>query len=118
MINSAYIAEIAPAQYYPFTGFAKRGLKALGLSRAEPSHVFYRLLCARMLPPLGNQWIISIKTPRCFVFIRSRKTGPVRASTCVAACGKSGRVAVFWPDHCAGVELYFCVVLKKVENPV
>ena len=59
MINSgAYIAEITEA-----------GL-ALGLSRRETiRHVILPLALRRMLPPLGNQWIISIKDTSLFIVI-------------------------------------------------
>ncbi len=64
MINSgAYIAEITRGAVLSIhKGFREAGL-ALGLSRWETiRYVILPLALRRMLPPLGNQWIISIKT--------------------------------------------------------
>ncbi|ANE77035.1 glutamine ABC transporter permease GlnP [Dickeya solani] len=70
MINSgAYIAEITRGAVLSIhKGFTEAGL-ALGLShRATLRHVITPLALRRMLPPLGNQWIISIKdTSLCIV---------------------------------------------------
>ena len=60
MINSgAYIAEITRGAVLSIhKGFREAGL-ALGLSRRETiRHVILPLALRRMLPPLGNQWII------------------------------------------------------------
>ena len=62
MINSgAYIAEITRGAVLSIhKGFREAGL-ALGLSRRETiRHVILPLALRRMLPPLGNQWIIVI----------------------------------------------------------
>ena len=60
MINSgAYIAEIT-----------RGAVLSLGLSRRETiRHVILPLALRRMLPPLGNQWIISIKDTSLFIVI-------------------------------------------------
>ncbi|VDR28799.1 Glutamine transport system permease protein glnP [Raoultella terrigena] len=71
MINSgAYIAEITRGAVLSIhKGFREAGL-ALGLSRSETiRHVILPLALRRMLPPLGNQWIISIKDTSLFIVI-------------------------------------------------
>lgn len=71
MINSgAYIAEITRGSVLSIhKGFREAGL-ALGLSkRATLRHVIAPLALRRMLPPLGNQWIISIKDTSLFIVI-------------------------------------------------
>ncbi|GKW15517.1 glutamine ABC transporter permease GlnP [Pectobacterium actinidiae] len=71
MINSgAYIAEITRGSVLSIhNGFREAGL-ALGLSRrATLRHVIAPLALRRMLPPLGNQWIISIKDTSLFIVI-------------------------------------------------
>jgi len=71
MINSgAYIAEITRGAVLSIhKGFSEAGL-ALGLSRRETiRHVILPLALRRMLPPLGNQWIISIKDTSLFIVI-------------------------------------------------
>lgn len=71
MINSgAYIAEITRGAVLSIhKGFREAGL-ALGLSRRETiRHVILPLALRRMLPPLGNQWIISIKDTSLFIVI-------------------------------------------------
>ncbi len=69
MINSgAYIAEITRGSVLSIhKGFTEAGL---GLSRrATLRHVIAPLALRRMLPPLGNQWIISIKDTSLFIVI-------------------------------------------------
>ena len=71
MINSgAYIAEITRGAVLSIhKGFREAGL-ALGLSRRETiRYVILPLALRRMLPPLGNQWIISIKDTSLFIVI-------------------------------------------------
>lgn len=71
MINSgAYIAEITRGAVLSLhNGFREAGL-ALGLSRrATLRYVIMPLALRRMLPPLGNQWIISIKDTSLFIVI-------------------------------------------------
>ncbi|MEH0835023.1 glutamine ABC transporter permease GlnP [Pectobacterium cacticida] len=71
MINSgAYIAEITRGSVLSIhNGFREAGL-ALGLSRrATLRYVIAPLALRRMLPPLGNQWIISIKDTSLFIVI-------------------------------------------------
>ncbi|MBW7984666.1 glutamine ABC transporter permease GlnP [Enterobacillus tribolii] len=71
MINSgAYIAEITRGAVQSIhSGFREAGL-ALGLSRRETlRYVIMPLALRRMLPPLGNQWIISIKDTSLFIVI-------------------------------------------------
>lgn len=71
MINSgAYIAEITRGAVLSIhNGFREAGL-ALGLSkRATLHYVIAPLALRRMLPPLGNQWIVSIKDTSLFIVI-------------------------------------------------
>ena len=71
MINSgAYIAEITRGSVLSIhKGFSEAGL-ALGLSHRETiRHVILPLALRRMLPPLGNQLIISIKDTSLFIVI-------------------------------------------------
>ena len=68
MINSgAYIAEITRGAVLSIhKGFRE----AAALSRRETiRHVILPLALRRMLPPLGNQWIISIKDTSLFIVI-------------------------------------------------
>ena len=71
VINSgAYIAEITRGAVLSINkGFREAGL-ALGLSRRETlRYVIMPLALRRMLPPLGNQWIVSIKDTSLFIVI-------------------------------------------------
>ncbi|PWK11866.1 glutamine ABC transporter permease GlnP [Pantoea ananatis] len=71
MINSgAYIAEITRGAVLSINkGFREAGL-ALGLSsRGTLRYVIMPLALRRMLPPLGNQWIVSIKDTSLFIVI-------------------------------------------------
>ncbi len=71
VINSgAYIAEITRgAVLSVHKGFQEAGL-ALGLSKtATILHVIAPLAFRRMIPPLGNQWIVSIKDTSLFIVI-------------------------------------------------
>ncbi|MGK2946900.1 MAG: glutamine ABC transporter permease GlnP [Candidatus Malihini olakiniferum] len=71
MVNSgAYIAEITRGSVLSIhKGFCEAGL-ALGLSKRDTlRHVIAPLALRRMLPPLGNQWIISIKDTSLFIVI-------------------------------------------------
>ena len=71
MINSgAYIAEITRGAVLSIhNGFLEAGL-ALGLSKRDTlRYVIMPLALRRMLPPLGNQWIVSIKDTSLFIVI-------------------------------------------------
>ncbi|MBS0969649.1 glutamine ABC transporter permease GlnP [Chimaeribacter arupi] len=71
IINSgAYIAEITRGAVLSIhNGFREAGL-ALGLSRRDTlRYVIAPLALRRMLPPLGNQWIVSIKDTSLFIVI-------------------------------------------------
>ncbi len=71
VINSgAYIAEITRGAVLSVNkGFREAGL-ALGLSKRDTlRYVIAPLALRRMLPPLGNQWIISIKDTSLFIVI-------------------------------------------------
>ncbi|AWK14991.1 glutamine ABC transporter permease GlnP [Candidatus Fukatsuia symbiotica] len=71
MINSgAYIAEITRGAVLSIhKGFREAGL-ALGLSKRDTlRYVIAPLALRRMLPPLGNQWIVSIKDTSLFIVI-------------------------------------------------
>ncbi|PPS59172.1 hypothetical protein CRX72_12210 [Pantoea sp. BRM17] len=70
-VNSgAYIAEITRGAVLSINkGFREAGL-ALGLSRRETlRYVIMPLALRRMLPPLGNQWIVSIKDTSLLLII-------------------------------------------------
>lgn len=71
MINSgAYIAEITRGAVLSIhNGFREAGL-ALSLSKRDTlRYVIAPLALRRMLPPLGNQWIVSIKDTSLFIVI-------------------------------------------------
>ncbi|GAA0470614.1 MULTISPECIES: glutamine ABC transporter permease GlnP [Tatumella] len=71
MINSgAYIAEITRGALLSINkGFKEAGL-AMGLSsRATLWYIIMPLALRRMIPALGNQWIISIKDTSLFIVI-------------------------------------------------
>lgn len=71
IINSgAYIAEITRGAVLSIhNGFREAGL-ALGLSKRDTlRYVIMPLALRRMLPPLGNQWIVSIKDTSLFIVI-------------------------------------------------
>lgn len=71
MSNSgAYIAEITRGAVLSIhNGFREAGL-ALGLSKRDTlRYVIAPLALRRMLPPLGNQWIVSIKDTSLFIVI-------------------------------------------------
>ena len=71
MITSgAYTAEITRGAVLSINkGFREAGL-ALGLSSRETlRYVIMPLALRRMLPPLGNQWIVSIKDTSLFIVI-------------------------------------------------
>lgn len=68
--SSAYIAEIARGAILSINkGFIEAGL-AMGLTRRETViTIILPLALRRMLPPLGNQWITSIKDTSLFIVI-------------------------------------------------
>ncbi|MEC5320747.1 glutamine ABC transporter permease GlnP [Brenneria populi subsp. brevivirga] len=71
MINSgAYIAEITRGAILSINkGFREASL-AMGLSQRDTLiHVIMPLALRRMIPALGNQWIISIKDTSLFIVI-------------------------------------------------
>ncbi len=71
MVNSgAYIAEITRGAVLSIhKGFKEAGL-ALGLSSRDTlRYVVAPLAFRRMIPPLGNQWIVSIKDTSLFIVI-------------------------------------------------
>ncbi|SDT17643.1 glutamine ABC transporter permease GlnP [Pseudomonas fuscovaginae UPB0736] len=71
MINSgAYIGEITRGAVLSINkGFREAGL-ALGLSRRDTlRYVIAPLAFRRMIPALGNQWIVSIKDTSLFIVI-------------------------------------------------
>lgn len=71
MLNSgAYIAEITRGAVLSINrGFREAGL-ALGLSKRDTlRYVIAPLAFRRMLPALGNQWIVSIKDTSLFIVI-------------------------------------------------
>lgn len=88
-------------------GFSEAGL-ALGLSRRETiRHVILPLALRRMLPPLGNQWIISIKDTSLFIVIGvaelTRQGG--RSYWQLPRAGNLECGSRCLPDHYSGSEL-------------
>lgn len=71
VINSgAYIAEITRGAILSINKGFKEASLAMGLSpRSTLWHVIMRLAFRRMIPALGNQWIISIKDTSLFIVI-------------------------------------------------
>lgn len=71
MINSgAYIAEITRGAVLSIHSGFREAWLALGLSRRDTlRYVIMPLALRRMLPPLGNQWIVSIKDTSLFIVI-------------------------------------------------
>ncbi len=71
IINSgAYIAEITRGAILSINRGFKEASLAMGLSqRATLWHVIMPLALRRMIPALGNQWIISIKDTSLFIVI-------------------------------------------------
>ncbi|MGS3447883.1 glutamine ABC transporter permease GlnP [Klebsiella electrica] len=71
MINSgAYIAEITRGAILSINKGFKEASLAMGLSqRSTIWHVIMPLALRRMIPALGNQWIISIKDTSLFIVI-------------------------------------------------
>ncbi len=71
IINSgAYIAEITRGAILSINKGFKEASLAMGLSqRATLWHVIMPLALRRMIPALGNQWIISIKDTSLFIVI-------------------------------------------------
>ena len=71
VINSgAYIAEITRGAILSINKGFKEASLAMGLSpRSTLWHVIMPLAFRRMIPPLGNQWIISIKDTSLFIVI-------------------------------------------------
>ncbi len=118
MINSgAYIAEITRGAVLSIhKGFREAGL-ALGLSRRETiRHVILPLALRRMLPPLGNQWIISIKDTSLFIVIgvaELTRQGQEIIAGNFRAPGNLERRGRLLFDHYAGAELYFASVLER-----
>ncbi len=122
MINSgAYIAEITRGAVLSIhKGFREAGL-ALGLSRWETiRYVILPLALRRMLPPLGNQWIISIKDTSLFIVIGvaelTRQGQEIIAGNFRALRleRRGGALSDYYP----GAELYSASSGKKDENPV
>lgn len=123
MINSgAYIAEITRGAVLSIhKGFREAGL-ALGLSRWETiRYVILPLALRRMLPPLGNQWIISIKDTSLFIVIGvaelTRQGQEIIAGNFRALEDLERRGGVL-SDYYHGAELYSASSGKKDENPV
>lgn len=122
MINSgAYIAEITRGAVLSIhKGFREAGL-ALGLSRWETiRYVILPLALRRMLPPLGNQWIISIKDTSLFIVIgvaELTRQGQEIIAGNFRALEIWSAVAVFYLII-TGAELYSASSGKKDENPV
>lgn len=123
MINSgAYIAEITRGAVLSIhKGFREAGL-ALGLSRWETiRYVILPLALRRMLPPLGNQWIISIKDTSLFIVIgvaELTRQGQEIIAGNFRALEIWSAVAVFYLIITPGAELYSASSGKKDENPV
>ncbi|ADO09870.1 Putative glutamine transport system permease protein glnP [Pantoea vagans C9-1] len=71
VINSgAYIAEITRGAILSINKGFKEASLAMGLSqRSTQWHVIMPLALRRMIPALGNQWIISIKDTSLFIVI-------------------------------------------------
>ena len=71
VINSgAYIAEITRGAILSINKGVKAASLAMGLSpRSTLLHVIMPLAFRRMIPALGNQWIISIKDTSLFIVI-------------------------------------------------
>lgn len=71
IINSgAYIAEITRGAILSINRGFKEASLAMGLSqRSTLWHVIMPLALRRMIPALGNQWIISIKDTSLFIVI-------------------------------------------------
>ncbi|RPD94327.1 glutamine ABC transporter permease GlnP [Candidatus Pantoea deserta] len=71
VINSgAYIAEITRGAILSINKGFKEASLAMGLSqRSTLRHVIMPLALRRMIPALGNQWIISIKDTSLFIVI-------------------------------------------------
>lgn len=71
VINSgAYIAEITRGAILSINKGFKEASLAMGLSpRSTLLHVIMPLAFRRMIPALGNQWIISIKDTSLFIVI-------------------------------------------------
>ncbi|PJZ04021.1 glutamine ABC transporter permease GlnP [Pantoea rodasii] len=71
VINSgAYIAEITRGAILSINKGFKEASLAMGLSqRSTVWHVILPLALRRMIPALGNQWIISIKDTSLFIVI-------------------------------------------------
>lgn len=71
VINSgAYIAEITRGAILSINKGFKEASLAMGLSpRSTLRHVIMPLAFRRMIPALGNQWIISIKDTSLFIVI-------------------------------------------------
>ncbi len=122
MINSgAYIAEITRGAVLSIhKGFREAGL-ALGLSRWETiRYVILPLALRRMLPPLGNQWIISIKDTSLFIVIgvaELTRQGQEIIAGNFRALRLERRGGVL-SDYYPGAELYSASSGKKDENPV
>ncbi len=123
MINSgAYIAEITRGAVLSIhKGFREAGL-ALGLSRWETiRYVILPLALRRMLPPLGNQWIISIKDTSLFIVIgvaELTRQGQEIIAGNFRALEISERRGGVLSDYYPGAELYSASSGKKDENPV
>ena len=112
MINSgAYIAEITRGAVLSIhKGFREAGL-ALGLSRRETiRHVILPLALRRMLPPLGNQWIISIKDTSLFIVIGVAEL--TRQGQEIIA--GNFRALEIW----SAVAVFYLIITLKDENPV